>query len=117
MKGSIVAAMELLLDSAGVSARDLRAVHVAGAFGTHLRKWTALRIGLAPAVDPERILLVGDAAATGARMALCRQSDWELALELAGRVRHVDLATDPRYTDAFAAAIAFPPAFPVASVG
>lgn len=116
VKGSIVAAMDLLLDSAGVAVQDLRAVHVAGAFGTHLRKWTALRIGLVPAVDPERILLVGDAAAIGARMALCRAADWEAALELAGRVRHVDLATDPRYTDAFAAAIPFPPEFPVASV-
>ncbi|MEJ2206792.1 MAG: ASKHA domain-containing protein [Gemmatimonadota bacterium] len=112
VKGSIMAAVELLLDDAGVPLGELRAVHVAGAFGTRLRKWTALRIGLVPAVDPERIRLVGDAAATGARMALCRLRAWEDAVEVAGRVRHVELATDARYTDAFARAIPFPSVFP-----
>jgi uncharacterized 2Fe-2S/4Fe-4S cluster protein (DUF4445 family) len=112
VKGSIMAAIELLLESAGVSVGELRAVHVAGAFGTRLRKWTALRVGLVPPLDPERIRLVGDAAATGARMALCRPEAWERAVDVAARVRHVELATDARYTDAFARAIPFPSGFP-----
>ncbi|MDH5758932.1 MAG: ASKHA domain-containing protein [Gemmatimonadota bacterium] len=108
VKGSIMAAMHLLLARAGLGAADLRAVHVAGAFGTHLRKSTALRVGLLPPIDPERIRMVGDAAAAGARMALCDEEAWTLAGRTASGIRHVELATDPGYTDAFASAIPFP---------
>jgi len=113
VKGSIGAAVALLLERRGLTAYDLEDVQVAGAFGTHLRKWTALRIGLVPAIDPERIRIVGDAAAVGARMALCRRADRERAQAISERAAHVELATDPRYADAFAAAIPFPAAFPV----
>lgn len=112
VKGSILAATRLLLERADLVEGDLGAVHVAGAFGTHLRKWTALRVGLLPAVDPERILLAGDAAAVGARMALGDRRMWERAMEVAQRVDHVELATDPAYTDVFAEAIPFPEGFP-----
>ncbi len=112
VKGSILAATRLLLERADLVVGDLGAVHVAGAFGAHLRKWTALRVGLLPAVDPERLLLAGDAAAVGARMALGDQRSWERAMEVAQRVSHVELATDPGYTEVFAEAIPFPERFP-----
>jgi uncharacterized 2Fe-2S/4Fe-4S cluster protein (DUF4445 family) len=101
-----------LLDRAGIDPNDLRRVHVAGAFGSRLRKWTALRIGILPGVDPERIRLSGDAAAAGARLVLCDPEAPPRAVSVAEAIRHVELATHPGYTDAFAAAIPFPERFP-----
>ncbi len=83
-------------------------MHLAGAFGNVLRKETALRIGLLPDVDPERIHAVGDAAAAGARRALCEPGTFDRAVSLAGSVEHVELARDPDYTERFAAAMRFP---------
>ena len=69
-KGSILAAATLLCRHAGLSPGDLGEVLIAGAFGNYIRKSSALRIGLLPAVDPERVRFVGNAAGVGARLAL-----------------------------------------------
>jgi len=108
VKASIAAGTALLMRSVGVGAEDLAAVHVAGTFGSFLRKASALAIGLVPAVDPERIHFVGDAAGVGVRMALVDARARQRARDIAQRCAYLELAGHPGYEDAFVAAIPFP---------
>lgn len=107
-KGSILAAATLLCRHAGLSPGDLGEVLIAGAFGNYIRKSSALRIGLLPAVDPERVRFVGNAAGVGARLALLDTRVMERARALASGAEYVDLAGHPGYQAAFMEALAFP---------
>jgi uncharacterized 2Fe-2S/4Fe-4S cluster protein (DUF4445 family) len=107
-KGSILAAATLLCRHAGLSPEDLGEVLVAGAFGNYIRKSSALRIGLLPPVDPERVRFVGNAAGVGARLALIDTRIMERARALASGAEYVDLAGHPGYQATFMAALAFP---------
>jgi uncharacterized 2Fe-2S/4Fe-4S cluster protein (DUF4445 family) len=108
VKGSIAAGVGHLLERLDVRSEELRRVHLAGAFGSVIRKETAVRIGLLPEIDPERIHAVGDAAAAGARLALCDPAAFDRGLEVARSVEHVELARDLEYMERFAAAMRFP---------
>jgi uncharacterized 2Fe-2S/4Fe-4S cluster protein (DUF4445 family) len=107
-KGSIVAAAGLLCGHVGLTPADLAEVLIAGAFGNHLRKSSALRIGLVPPIDPERVRLVGNAAGVGARLALVDRDVFARARALAARAEYVDLATHSAYQAAFIEALEFP---------
>jgi len=100
-KGAIRAGVEVLLGEAGIGADDLEAVLLAGAFGNHIRPASAVRMGVLPPVDLERVIAVGNAAGAGALMALCSESERELACRLAVEAEHVELAANPRFQMAF----------------
>jgi uncharacterized 2Fe-2S/4Fe-4S cluster protein (DUF4445 family) len=106
-KASIVAATTLLCRHVGIETKDLDEVLVAGAFGNHIRKASARRLGLLPPIDPERIHLVGNAAGVGARMALLDAEVVERAQGMAARAEYLDLATHPAYQAAFMDALMF----------
>jgi uncharacterized 2Fe-2S/4Fe-4S cluster protein (DUF4445 family) len=108
VKGSIAAGIALLMRHAGVGVAELEAVHIAGTFGSFVRKVSALAIGLVPAVDPERVHFVGNAAGVGVRMALVDARARQRARDIAERCAYLELAGHPGYEDAFVAAIPFP---------
>jgi uncharacterized 2Fe-2S/4Fe-4S cluster protein (DUF4445 family) len=109
-KGSIVTAMYLACQHLGLDVMDLEEVLVAGAFGQHVRKASALAIGLVPPVDARRIEMVGNAAGVGARLALLDRDVRQRARQLAERAEYVDLATRPDYQRTFMEMLSFPPA-------
>ena len=80
---------------------------VAGAFGNYFRKSSALRIGLLPPVDAERVRLVGNAAGVGARLALVDRDALTRARELASRAEYSTSRLTP-LPAAFLTALAFP---------
>ena len=92
-KGAISAGIKILLKDTGLALDDLDAVLLAGAFGNYIRKESALAIGLLPAVPPERITAIGNAAGDGSRMALVSKSFRERAAALPDLVEHVELST------------------------
>ncbi len=107
-KGSILAAATLLCRHAGLAPEDLGEVLVAGAFGNYIRKASALRIGLLPPIDPERVRFVGNAAGVGARLALVDARVIERARALSARAEYMDLAGHADYQATFMKALAFP---------
>ncbi len=107
-KGSIVAAATLLCQHVGLDPAALGEVLVAGAFGNYIRKSSAVRIGLLPPIDAERLRFVGNAAGVGARLALVDHEVLRRGRDLAARAEYVDLAMHPGYQAAFMAALAFP---------
>ena len=107
-KGAIRAGINLLLAEAGLEPDDLSEILLAGAFGNYIGRVSALRIGLLPDIGPERIRLIGNAALTGAKMALLSRQVRTDAERIRDETRHVELAALPGFTDAFADAMLFP---------
>ncbi len=108
VKGSTAAGIALLLRHAGLDPRELDEILLAGAFGSFLRKASALAIGLVPAIDPERVRFVGNAAGAGVRLALVDARARRRAAHLARDAEYVELAGRPDYETAFCDAIPFP---------
>jgi uncharacterized 2Fe-2S/4Fe-4S cluster protein (DUF4445 family) len=106
-KGAIRCGIDALLQDAGITASELKQVIIAGAFGTYIDVESAMIIGLLPQVPPERVSQVGNAAGTGARLALISRAYREEGGELARRVRYLELARTPRFMRNFAEAMSF----------
>jgi len=106
-KGAIRCGIETLLQDAGIKAGDLDQVIIAGAFGTYIDLESAMIVGLLPTVPLERVSQVGNAAGTGARLALISRAFREQERDLAQRVRYIELARTPRFTRNFAEAMSF----------
>ena len=106
-KGAIYAGLMILLKEANLKISDLDQVLLAGAFGNYVRKESALTIGLLPAIPPEKIVAVGNAAGDGSRMALASQTMRRRALELPAKVEHLELSTRSDFQDIFIDALSF----------
>ncbi|MDR1807260.1 MAG: ASKHA domain-containing protein [Propionibacteriaceae bacterium] len=110
-KSALAAGIAVLLADAGVAAADVTRVELAGGFGTHVRPAALAAIGLIPTTWTGRTHAVGNASLAGALRA-CYGGDTgggRAALEgLARRCRYLELSSDPRFTDAFVDAMAFP---------
>ncbi len=107
VKGSIAAGIEILCREMGVEPAAIEEVLIAGAFGNYIRKTSAMAIGLVPAMDPERVRFVGNAAGVGARMILVDRNARRRAVALAETTEYVELAGRADYQSAFAAAMMF----------
>jgi len=107
-KGAIQAGISSLLNLAGITADQLERVILAGAFGNFINKKSALRIGMLPKVPPEKIISVGNAAGSGASMALLSQAERDRADRIAEAAIHVELSTLPGFQEEFLKAVSFP---------
>ncbi len=105
-KGALITGIEFLLRAAGMESP--RKIIIAGAFGSFLRKDDLLTLGMIPAISPERIIMAGNAAGTGAIMALCDDYYFNRTKELARRIRIIDLATDVSFQSSFVRQLHFP---------
>jgi uncharacterized 2Fe-2S/4Fe-4S cluster protein (DUF4445 family) len=106
--GAIRAGIETLLQRAGLTAMDLDAVLLAGAFGNFIRRSNAQRIGLLPSVPHDRVRFIGNASSMGAKMALLSVKERARAEALRKHSLHVDLSADPAFQMAFGMAMMFP---------
>ncbi|MBC8470648.1 MAG: DUF4445 domain-containing protein [Planctomycetes bacterium] len=106
-KAAIRAGIKLLQKKIGLEDADIERILLAGAFGNYIRKESALRIGLLPDVPLERIVFVGNAASSGARMALVSQQYRDKARELAKKIEYIEIAHEPEFQDVFADSILF----------
>jgi uncharacterized 2Fe-2S/4Fe-4S cluster protein (DUF4445 family) len=104
-KGAIRSGIESLLQDAEITAGDIDHVIIAGAFGTYIDVESAITIGLLPELPLERVSQVGNAAGTGARLALISRVQRQQALALAQRVRYIELARTPRFARNYAEAM------------
>jgi uncharacterized 2Fe-2S/4Fe-4S cluster protein (DUF4445 family) len=115
-KGAIAAGLVVVMARAEIETDQLAAINLAGAFGNYVRIDSARRIGLLPdwstPVHP-----AGNSAVRGARMLLLAPSRrTSLIAQLFGKTRHLELASDPGFQEAFIANMAFPESgFPAAN--
>ncbi|AQT69028.1 Na(+)-translocating NADH-quinone reductase subunit F [Anaerohalosphaera lusitana] len=106
-KAAIRAGIEMLLKKAGIGIADVEQVLVAGAFGNYIRKESALGIGLLPPVDLHKVHFVGNAASSGAQMALISCSARKTASQTCEKIEYVELAMEMEFQMLFAEALMF----------
>jgi uncharacterized 2Fe-2S/4Fe-4S cluster protein (DUF4445 family) len=104
-KGAMRTGIQVLLEASGRSAEDIEQVIIAGAFGTYIDVTSAMTVGMLPSLPLDRFRQVGNAAGTGARLALISRSKRAEAQAIAGRVGYIELATAPRFARTFAHAM------------
>jgi uncharacterized 2Fe-2S/4Fe-4S cluster protein (DUF4445 family) len=86
----------------------LRGLTIAGAFGMHIDKESALTLGLFPQCEPGNIVMVGNAAGHGAYLALVDRSKRDEADRVARMVTHIELAMEEGFQGEFMKALAIP---------
>jgi len=101
-KGAIRTGIEALLEVKGRSENEINQVIIAGAFGSYIDLSSAVTIGMLPPLPLHRFRQVGNAAGTGARLALISRSKRAAAQDIARRVRYVELASVPNFQQIFA---------------
>lgn len=104
-KAAIRAGIDVLLDTGGVEAKDLKKFLIAGAFGSYLDPRSAVRIGMFPHIALDRVRQVGNAAGLGARQMLVSVTKRREAEELARHVQYMELATHVQFQEKFAKAL------------
>ena len=109
-KGAIAAGIQVLLEQLGASLDDISEVLLAGAFGNYLDPHSACAIGLIPQALEAKIRPVGNAAGSGAKMALLSRSEYRRAGLIADMVEYVELSAYRNFTDIFTGAMYFPAA-------
>ncbi len=105
-KGALHAGCMLLLERYGIERVDR--IRLAGAFGNHIDPVYALVLGLVPDCDPQHVTSAGNAAGTGARIALLDRSARAEIEAVVRRVEKIETAVEPRFQELFVGAMAIP---------
>ncbi|MEW5719926.1 MAG: ASKHA domain-containing protein, partial [Chloroflexota bacterium] len=103
-KAAIRLGIQSLVEARGLTERDIEQVIIAGAFGAFIDVSSAITIGMLPRLPLERFKQVGNAAGTGARLALISREQRAKAERIAERVGYLELASVPNFNRKFAAA-------------
>lgn len=106
-KGAVRAGIEILLNELDLKPSDLDGILLAGAFGSNLSPASLKGIGMLPDVALDSVKSVGNAAGTGAILALLSKRQLEIALALPKRVEHVELSLHGGFQRAFARGLSF----------
>ena len=105
-KSALYAGARLLMDEMNVESVDR--VVLAGAFGAHISAKHAMVLGMIPDVPLDRVQSAGNAAGTGARIALCNIAARRSIEETVGQITKVETAIAPKFQEHFVAANAIP---------
>jgi len=107
-KGAMMAGIQILLDRRGISKEAVREVFLAGAFGNYIRPENAVAIGLLPDFKNAKITPVGNAAGSGAKMALLCANAVKQAEKIAARIEYVEIAKRTDFQEKFLNGMLFP---------
>jgi len=105
-KSALYAGARLLMDELAIDRVDR--VVLAGAFGAHISPKHAMVLGMIPDAPLGRVSSAGNAAGTGARIALCSRAARSRIEGVVGRIHKVETAIEPRFQEHFVNANALP---------
>jgi uncharacterized 2Fe-2S/4Fe-4S cluster protein (DUF4445 family) len=105
-KAALYAGVRLLMDRAGIDAVD--EIRLAGAFGSQIDTTHAMILGLIPDCDLGHVRSAGNAAGTGALIALLSGAARTEIEAVVRRVEKIETAVEPRFQEHFVEALAFP---------
>ena len=105
-KSALYAGARLLMDELGIDRVDR--IVLAGAFGAHISPKHAMVLGMIPDCPLDKVTSAGNAAGTGARIALCDISARAAIEQEVVRILKVETAIEPRFQEHFVAANAIP---------
>ncbi|HET9614066.1 MAG TPA: ASKHA domain-containing protein, partial [Candidatus Limnocylindrales bacterium] len=105
-KAALYAGVRLLMDHAGIDAVD--EIRLAGAFGSQIDPFHAMVLGLIPDAPLDHVKAAGNAAGTGALIALLSAAARSEIEGVVRRVEKIETAVEPRFQEHFIDAMAFP---------
>ena len=105
-KSALYAGARLLMDEMGVERVDR--IVLAGAFGAHISTKHAMVLGMIPDAPLDKVTSAGNAAGTGARIALCSTAARAEITRMVRKITKVETAIEPRFQEHFVAANAIP---------
>ncbi|MEP5153204.1 ASKHA domain-containing protein [Planktotalea sp.] len=105
-KSALYAGARLLMDERGVDKVDR--VVLAGAFGAHISPKHAMVLGMIPDAPLDMVTSAGNAAGTGARIALCNVAARAEIEAMVSEITKVETAIEPKFQEHFVNANAIP---------
>ncbi len=105
-KAALYAGVRLLMERLGIEKVDR--IRLAGAFGSHIDVKYAMVLGMIPDCKLDNVSSAGNAAGTGARIALLDQRSRGDIEQLVRRVEKIETAVEPRFQEFFVEAMAIP---------
>ena len=105
-KAALYAGVALLMERLGIAQVDR--IRLAGAFGSHIDVKYATILGMIPDCDLTQVRSAGNAAGTGARIALLDATSRDIIEDLVRRIEKVETAIEPRFQHHFVEAMAIP---------
>jgi uncharacterized 2Fe-2S/4Fe-4S cluster protein (DUF4445 family) len=105
-KSALYAGARLLMDERGVDTVDR--VVLAGAFGAHISPKHAMVLGMIPDAPLDKVTSAGNAAGTGARIALCNVTSRAEIEATVFQITKVETAIEPKFQEHFINASAIP---------
>jgi uncharacterized 2Fe-2S/4Fe-4S cluster protein (DUF4445 family) len=100
-KGAVAGGIEILMKELGITVDQIEQVLIAGAFGSYLNKYNALKIGLLPAIPAEKIHFVGNAASLGAKKFLLSRHARAEAETIINTTNYIELAARQDFQEIF----------------
>ena len=94
------------MDYLGVE--EVQRIRLAGAFGSHIDVKYAMVLGLIPDCDLEQVSSAGNAAGTGARIALLNHASRMEIEETVRQIEKIETAVEPAFQQHFVDAMAIP---------
>lgn len=107
-KAAAMTMVEYMMNLIGLTMDDVGRFYVAGAFGTHFDKESAVTIGLYPDIDRDRIISPGNTSLKGAEKLLLDRTLAEKAEEIISRTEYVQFGAVEDFLQLMVAATAIP---------
>lgn len=107
-KAAMFSGAQMVLSRLGAQPSEIVKIYMAGAFGTYINRESAVKVGMIPEFNALDIQQVGNAAGTGARMALLSRGVREESRAISRMVEYIELATITGYNQAFVDALLLP---------
>ncbi len=105
-KAALYAGIKLLMEHFGTE--HVHRIRLAGAFGAHIDVKYAMLLGMIPDCDLAQVASAGNAAGTGARIALLDVGSRNTVETLVHKVEKIETAIEPRFQQHFVEAMGFP---------
>ena len=105
-KAALYAGIKLLMDHIGC--KQIERIRLAGAFGSQIDVLYSMVLGLIPDCTLSEVSSAGNAAGTGALIALLNSHSRKIIENLVQEIEKIETATEPNFQDYFVDAMAFP---------
>ena len=100
-KGAIAAGIEMLAQHLRIPLENIGSVQLAGAFGSAIAPQNAVRIGLLPNQFLNKVVAIGNAAGSGAKLLACDEAQLRQAERIVAQTEHLELAASAQFQEIF----------------
>ncbi len=106
-KASFAAGISTLIQHTSRTKDDIDVLYIAGGFGSYIDKHNAAVIGLIPPEMEAKIKVIGNAAGSGAIMALASEQELKECNTIIDMAEYVELSSSPSFQDEYMANMTF----------